>query len=199
MIIIDLDFDLNLIQGSKPAVGDGKRSPGLHLTDIIHSMEADLGLREGSASEEQLATYAAMGFVWERIVEQGIALACQNERYVRPGEVMLDGIAGSPDLLDSDHRLVIDTKALFKSSNKLDDLARNFWGWTIQLKGYCHMVSQDRAQSWNTAELWVIPICGNWKPPMIGPPVRKRLQFTRVELADNWRMLMQHATEKGML
>lgn len=193
MIITDLQFDLNLIQGSKPITGDGKRSPGLHLTQIIHSLEDSLGLRENTANDEQLATYGAMGFVWERIIEQGIALACQSERYVRPAEVVMDGITGSPDILDLKENIVIDTKCLFKSSNKLDDIARNFWGWTVQLKGYCHMVG------WNVAELWVIPICGNWRPPMIGHPIRKRLTFTPVELKDNWSMLLQHAKERGWL
>lgn len=193
MIITDLEFDLGLVRGSVPMVGDGVRSPGLHLTDIIHSLQVASGIVDDSATPEQLAVYGAMGFMWERVIENGMALSCQSDRYIRPGEVTLDGIAGSPDLLDLEQSIVIDTKALFKSSAKLADLQRNFWKWLVQLKGYCHMVG------WTTAELWVLPVCGNWKPPMVGPPVRKRLEFSRVELVDNWSMILTHAREKGWL
>lgn len=192
MIITDLTFDLDLVRGSMP-LGGGVRSSGLHLTDVIWSLATAIGIAEDSATEEQLRTYGAVGFAWERMVEQGMALACSSDRYVRPGEVVLDGITGSPDLLDLSESIVIDTKALFKSSKQLADLQRNFWKWLVQLKGYLKMVG------WDTAELWILPICGDWKPPMIQPPVRKRLQFTKAEIDDNWLMIILHAKEKGWL
>src|SRR5271157_692094 len=184
---------MSLIKGSVPIGGDCTRSPGLHLTDIIHSLACAAGIQDDSATEEQLEAYASVGFMWERVIEHGMALSCQSDRYIRPGEITVDGIIGSPDIFDCENYIVIDTKALFKSSAKLDDLQRNFWKWIVQLKGYCHMAK------WNVAELWVLPICGNWKPPMMQPPVRKRLEFTRVELTDNWNMLVQHAKEMGWL
>lgn len=193
MIITNLPFDMSLIRGSMPITGNGERSPSLHLTQIIHSLAQSIGVQEDSASEEQLQAYASVGFIWEKVVENGMALACESSRYVRPGEVMLDGIIGSPDLLDLEQSLVIDTKVTFKSSTKLSDLQRNHFKWIWQLKSYCLMVG------WPTAELWILPMCSDWKPPMIAPPVRKRLQFTQVELRDNWLMITQHAKEKGWL
>jgi len=193
MIITDLPFDMDMVRGSLPICGDGTRSSGLHLTEVIYSLAQASGIADGSATDEQLTAYGSVGFMWERVVEQGMALSCQSDRYIRPGEVVLDGIAGSPDLLDLQDSVVIDTKALFKSSNQLSDLKRNFWKWIVQTSGYCHMVG------WNVAELWILPICGNWKPPMIQPPVRKRITFTKVELIDNWNMIVNHARERGML
>lgn len=193
MIITDLPFDMGLIRGSMPITGNGERSPGLHLTQIIYSLAQCIGVQEDSATPEQLEAYASVGFIWERVVENGMAIACESSRYVRPGEVTLDGIIGSPDLLDLEQSVVIDTKVTFKSSAKLADLQRNHWKWLCQLKGYCHIIG------WTTAELWVLPICGDWKPPMIAPPVRKRLQFSKVELEDNWFMLIKHVQEKGLL
>lgn len=193
MVVTDLPFDMSLIKGSMPITGDGTRSHGLHLMQIVGSLAQSIGVQEDSANEEQLQAYASVGFIWERIVEQGMALACESQRYVRPGEVMLDGITGSPDLLDLQESIVIDTKVTFKSSSKLADLQRNHCKWIWQLKGYCRMIE------WRTAELWILPMCSDWKPPMIAPPVRKRLEFSKVELDENWRMLTQHAKEKGWL
>lgn len=193
MIITDLPFDISLIRGSMPITGDGTRSPGLHLMQIVGSLAQSIGVQEDSASEEQLNAYASVGFIWEKVVEHGMALACESQRYVRPDEVELDGIIGSPDLLDLQESVVIDTKVTFKSSAKLSDLQRNYWKWCVQLKGYAHMID------WNIAELWILPICGDWKPPRMAPPVRKRLQFSKVELEDNWRMILAHAKEKGLL
>lgn len=193
MIITDLPFDMALIRGSMPITGDGTRSSGLHLTQIIHSLAQSIGVQDDSATQEQLEAYTSVGFIWEKVVENGMALACESQRYVRPGEVMLDGIIGSPDLLDLEQSIVVDTKVTFKSSTKLSDLQRNHWKWCVQLKGYCQIVG------WQTAELWILPICSDWKPPMIAPPVRKRLQFSKIELVDNWKMLTTHAREKGLL
>lgn len=198
MIVTDLDFDMDMVRGSMP-IGGGTRSSGLHLTDVIHSLAVTVGMSEDTASAEQLRAYGSVGFMWERVMEHGMAMSCVSERYARVGEVVLDGIAGSPDLLDLCDNIIIDTKVTFKSSGQLADLQRNFWHWIVQLRGYCYMMTKVSGMEWNVAEAWVLPICGNWKPPMIQPPVRKRLEFTQVELVDNWHMIVQHAREKGWL
>lgn len=171
--------------------GDRVRSTGLHLTDIIASLEAVLGTRD-EMDATQLECFRANGFIWERIIERGMLDSIEYCNLLRPGELMLDGIAGSPDLIDLATSTVIDTKCTWRSSNKLTDLQRNFWSWVVQLKGYTHMLG------WQQAELWCMFVCGNWKPPM--PQLKRiRLEFNPVELQDCWKMLTGHAKEKGWL
>lgn len=194
MKIEEVPFDISIVRGSVPVHGDATRSPGLHVSDIWESLNEQVD----PMSEEQLREYGALGFVWEQVIDAGIAAACANNRYIRIGELELDGIAGSPDLIDTEEWAVVDTKCTWRGSKRLEDFEGSFWKWAVQAKAYCHMLGVTSGRPCTTAYIWAIFICGTWKPPR---PQWKvvRLTFSPVELVDNWAMLVNHAKDQGWL
>jgi hypothetical protein len=126
------------------------------------------------------------------VLHQGFIHSNLTERYIRPGECYVEGITGSPDLLDLEDMTVVDTKFTWKSSRKLDNLEKYFWSWTVQLKGYCRMVGS------RTAELWVFCVNGDYKPPV--PCIKRlRIEFSQQEIDENWDMIKNHARRRGWL
>jgi len=203
MIVTDITNDLdypNCLRSQ--ADEDGlTRSEGLHLTTIIRAIEETVRPRDEWCTENELAFFGAAGFMWERVFSMAMRDATANEDLVRPGEVTLDGIIGSPDLIDIPRLIGIDTKLTWKSAKRLDvsskpamleSIDRNFWANKIQAMSYAHMMGFD------TWELHYFFVSGNWRPPI---PCTKavRLQFTSEELKRNWLMLVQFAETRGWL
>jgi hypothetical protein len=208
--IESIPLDISLIRGSVP-INDGERSSGLHVSDIIASLNEQVD----PLPEALLDYYGRVGFVVERVFEYGIASACLSDRYIRLGELELDGIAGSPDMIDTEQWTVIDTKCKWCSSKWAgvegatqqeiqDAVSSKFWKESVQLKTYCHMVTQCTEKACNVGELWFCFINGDYKEIAKGvrsPPhwVARRFTFTNAELKDNWAMLVNHAKEQGWM
>jgi len=171
------------------------RSEGLHLTTVIRDIEETIKPRDLWCTDEELSFFAAGGFMWERVYSEAMRDSLLgDESLVRPGEVTLDGITGSPDLLRiSDAEVtLIETKCTWRGLRQWEALEKNFWSWLCQVKSYCFMVGTD------VAEIHVFFIAGNWRPPV--PCVRAvRLEFRKHELVENWRMIVRHATSRGWL
>jgi len=207
MIAESIPFDLGILRGSVAAWGEGERSTGLHVTDIIRS----LGEQVDPLPEAVMDAYAALGFSFERVMEIGVATACLSDRYVRIGELECDGISGSPDIVDTEAWEIVDTKVKWCSSKHVGEdgapsseiaaaMLGRFWKEVVQIKAYCYMLSKATGKPCITGNLWFCFVCGNWrgKPPFPQWKVR-RLTFKPVELADNWNLLLAHAKETGML
>lgn len=171
------------------------RSGGLHLTSVIRSIEETIKPREVWCTNDELAFFAAGGFMWERVYSEAMRDSLSSdESLVRPGEVTLDGITGSPDLLriSPEDVVLIETKCTWRGLRQWESLEKNFWSWLCQVKSYCLMIGTG------TAELHVFFVAGDWRPPI--PCVRAvRLEFTDRELSENWSMLVGHARRKGWL
>jgi hypothetical protein len=130
-----------------------------------------------------------------------MADASTTDDIIRPGEIELDGITGSPDLIRVSDLVGIETKLTWKSSRKLDtssrpaileSLDKHFWAHKIQCMGYAHMLGFD------TWQLHYFFVAGNWRPPV--PCVKAiQMEFSKQELAGNWAMLKRFATDHGML
>lgn len=211
MKIEEVAFDIALVKGSVPVHGDAARSTGLHVSDIIESLNEQVDPLPG----ELLDAYAKLGFVVERVFEAGITAACLSDRYIRLGELELDGIAGSPDMVDLEEWKVIDTKAKWCSSKWAgipgspqqeiqDAVGSKFFKEIIQLKSYCHMITQCTDRACNVGELWFCFVNGDYKEIAKGvrcPPhwMARRFTFTPNELKDNWAMLVAHAKEQQWL
>ncbi len=194
MKITEIPFDPHTIIG--PADEDAPRSAGLHLSKIYADLDRTVGgkMQNSDMTEEDLTWYRALGFLWEWTIERAFNRGLLVPHCVRPGEFNVDGITGSPDLVDvaADPWIVIDTKATFKSSWKSDSLEKFFWTWLVQLQGYCRMVNTTRAR------LLILHICGTYKPPR--PLVRQfDIEFSPVEIAENWAMIVNHAKKRGWL
>jgi hypothetical protein len=106
-------------------------------------------------------------------------------RYVRPGELELDGVYGSPDAVDCDDACLMEFKVTWKSSNRAIE---SFFKYMLQVKAYCHMLGLTKCR------LYVFFVCGNWKPPI--PQFKAwEIEFSAHELKDNWRMLVRNGQE----
>src|SRR5208337_2109364 len=166
------------------------RSKGLHLTTIIRAIEQTIRPRDEWCSEEELAFFGAGGFMWERVFSMAHRDAVESDDLIRPGEITLDGITGSPDLIRISDMIGIETKLTWKSSRKLDlsskpaaleSLDKHFWAHKIQCMSYAKMFGISEY------ELHYFFVAGNWRPPV--PCVKAvRMEFTNQELNANWGM-----------
>lgn len=196
MIVVPIKFNIeevNIGQDTSP------RSAGLHISAVIRDL-ANRITRKGErpawsslSVEEQRrgATYQTLGFAWERIIERALTEQYNqgSEFLVRPGEQLLDGLYGSPDPFDCRDGVLEEWKCTWKSSLKFDDLERNFWEWTVQIKAYLKMLGLTECR------LRVYFVNGDYRDS--GPQVKcARLVFTQREVDENWKMLTNHA--RGM-
>jgi hypothetical protein len=179
------------------------RSGGLHLTPIIRAIEEVIRPRDQWVTEEELSFFGAGGFLFERVFSMAMADASITDSLIRPGEIELDGITGSPDLLDLSNGglLGIETKMTWKSSRKLDtsskpavleSLDKHFWAHKIQCMSYAHMLGI------NVYQLHYFFVAGNWRPPV--PCVKAiQMEFSNRELEGNWSMITEFARSRNWL
>ena len=184
---------IKVLSKSMPQLGSGlQRSEGLHVSNIISDMAVELGMFEKRDDKKETDVRDCkfeMGFNWEETL--GDAWAGRTSVY-RPEEIVLDGIACSPDGIgcDDDGIYVAEYKHTWYSVNK------NFseqWYWLTQGKSYCKVVDCLRC-------IWEIAyVCGDYKYP-INPQYRKvAVTFDEDEIEENWISLINHAKAKGWL
>jgi len=196
-------MEIYTIDGNFVPQGSGEpRSKGLHLTTVIRSIEKELGWDyKGKGFEDQDLTME-VGFWWEDMIAMVMA---ERLSAGRPGEVVKDGIIGSPDavgpnpgLITAEGKVLVkpssevileEYKFTWKSSrNKITD----DWYYVTQGKSYCYMCGLTKC-------LWRVCYCmGDYRGS--GPIYRQCfVEFTEEELYLNWQMILGHAKEKGML
>ena len=175
---------IDLILGNPP------RPAGLHLSQIIKSLLLTIDPdRYGQPLHE---SKVLTGLAFERVLEQGFGAVASDS--FRPDPIQADGIWCSPDHLGMDPVRVKEFKLTWYSSSKSCPDDEVYWPWLVQIKGYCHAVGTL------LGELWVFHVNGDYKPPR--PPERPlvlSLEFTDLELRENWDMLTGHAREQGWL
>ena len=110
-----------------------KRSQCLHLSHVIDFIEAQEGMDRGSDGRRiaALHNYGVAGFGWERVLRHlieespeelfewlftGAFNEVPNPKVVRPGEIILDGIAMTPDAYHIDDSVLEEYKYTNKSS-----------------------------------------------------------------------------------
>lgn len=190
-----IDFDPSLITSEADRLNP--RTEGLHISQIYHDINVTVGrLKANKFDEEQMKEYQNMGFLWEHTVGEALRVSLESDVVVRPGEIIRDGIIGSPDLFDLRNGRLKETKATYKSFRRMGEdaggLAKDFWIWKVQMMGYCHMIRTDEC------ELIALFINGNYAPP--APMTRSWLiSFTGREMQDNWSMITGHARKRGWL
>jgi hypothetical protein len=187
-------FDMHIDSEAFSEV-DYARSPGLHLSQIIADLnEVRGGPKYSEMNPRTRQLYFATGFIWERLVKQifqDTALKVFEHRLVRPGEFYLDGIAMSPDALDTEDWAIEEYKATFGSSIYPIDDSR-YWTWLVQMKCYCKAVGSRSAR----LRVWFVG--GDWKGS--GPQVKGWLfHFDDRENEETWQMVLNHAKWKGWL
>lgn len=180
-------------------VGGGDRTPGLHLSTVYRDLADASGMSKdyGSTQEDQRRgkAFRLGGFLWEEVYEKALA-QLYGKLYptlVQHQEVELDGIIGSPDLLDFHTETVLDTKFTWKSAYKLQDMEKNFWLHLVQNKGYGAMLG-----GWRKGKLVYYFCNGDYRES--GPQyLEVDLEYTKLEIQENWQMLRAHAVRREWL
>lgn len=182
--------------------GSGEeRTEGVHLTQIIKSIEKELGWDYKGKGFDDIDLTMEIGFWWEDML--GKVMADRMAAF-RPGEVVKDGIIGSPDglgpfpgMADGENIILKPSKELILEEYKFTWKSckkppTDNWYYMTQGKSYCYMTG-------TTACLWRICYCnGNYKGS--GPIYRECfVRFTEMELWQNWEMITSHAKEKGLI
>lgn len=175
--------------------------PGiLHLStitaDILIGMDPErYGEKEGGA--KWMNFWA--GLLFERVLEMAWVDKEMEERpeLIRPGEVTLGGITGTPDAYDTKMFRPEEYKFTKKSCRQpiTDDKFRHYW-W--QLKAYAKMVGA------HSGALYICHVNGNYsyddKDPESGYIIKPWYdEWTDLELDENWAMLTRHARRRGWL
>lgn len=187
---IDLGFDMF---PKRPEGMDPVRSEGVHLTDIIKDIMIESHIQKtmsGSVwKEDQLHLAGEVGFMWEEILSS----ALKNRLPCRIGELELDGILLSPDGIEVDEvdgePILSEYKSVWSSSKRepIDN-----WKWMAQTKGYCKALGLTKVR------MYILYLMGDYKGG--GPQYRKcTIEFTELEIEENWEMLVNHARHKGWL
>lgn len=192
VIINDCDLSLDFFPHRKEGE-DPVRSPGCHLTDVIKSVMEESGISRTVSgagwAPTQLNLAAEVGFMWEEILSR----AMKERLPVRLDEVMVDGIAMSPDGVEWDEEsgsmVLSEYKAVWHSVRRSP--ADNF-KWMSQIMGYCLGVGT------RIVKMYILYLNGDWKG---SGPIYKgfRIEFSEMEIRENWMMLTNHARNKGWI
>ncbi len=190
MIVHEVPFNWELRSADGEAMGEG-RSKGLHLSDIIRYMRECNGerFRNGPGGEN----WMVWGFIWERLVPHILAgyFGMQRPLRIMQGEQVLNGIAMTPDAINTEDGRLEEYKATWKSQKRLpegstpeeliDCLETHFHFWLWQIKAYSYAVGTTQARL-------VVAF--------LSFPPRFRcieLDFTEQELVANWEMIRANA------
>lgn len=168
------------------------RSPGKHVSHIIHSLCVNLG--HYVPDDAPNTVRFELGNALEHAVIDRYTLD-DPDRYIRPGEFEVDGVHGTPDLLDLYDEAVEECKLTWLSTKHEVD-SQKFWHYWVQLRAYCYMVGLTMGDGWSIGRLHVCFVNGNYKYGDDGSgPVYKvwECRFTKEELEKNWRMLLKHS------
>ena len=166
------------------------RSTGVHLSDIITDLGREVFGTKGAngPATEEMQLQWEKGFIWER----ALSIAFSDGNVERPGEIVCDGIACSPDGVgvDEDGEVVVEEyKCTAMSSSKTPD---GIWRWRTQAAAYCYVMGCTRAI------FRVFYLNGDYKGS--GPLYRVfQMDWSQTEIDENWGMLTAHAKRKGWI
>ena len=176
MNIVEIDFD------PLPVLIPRDRSDGLHVSQIIRDI-----VYGGEELQDKSNNYFIVGLAWELAVE---LFHANNPDIERPGEFVVDGIILSPDAFNTRDWTVEEWKCTWRSSSKWKP--EDFQIWWMQVKAYCRALNTDRAI------LRALFVNGDWKKS--GPAVKAwSAEFSRMELDENWEMIINHARWRGWI
>lgn len=187
-----------------------ERTAGVHFSDIMQdllvSMDPETYGRneEGDIVDEGKWLNFLIGLIFERAIEMAWMDRELEGQYrpglVRPGELWTpEGVIITPDMFDTELNRPVEFKCSKKSCRQGPDDPK-FWHYWVQLK------AQARALGVNEGELWILHINGDYgflnnrMTPESGYVLKGWVDtWTDQQLDDNWAMLINHATHRGML
>lgn len=181
---------VTLIRDTAPSLLPMKRTPGQHISPLITQLQVALGHFDPQ-DKDNIAAVFELGNALEHAIVERLAMD-DPDRYDRPGEVKCDGLIGTPDLFDYTLNADTEIKCTW-ASTKHGPGSKKFWGYECQMKCYCYM------SGWTKSVLHVCFLNGNylWNSATWGPQWRTwEYQFTEMELAQNWKMILKQAAKQ---
>lgn len=163
------------------------RSDGVHVSSVIRHLCLKLNHFDDTGEGPDL-TRLQLGNAMEDTLASRYAQDNPN-KYVTLGELMKDGIYGTPDLFDVQDMSIIEIKLTWLSSNHGPDSLK-FWKYWVQVKAYCYMLGVTLGR------LCVCHINGGYGKEGGGPVYREwQREFSRQELGENWALIKTGAVE----
>ena len=172
------------------------RSPGLHLSDIIHDMDKTLMLTNSYGwDKDEVRDHRNLNFEKGYLWEVALSRAFGEKAAHRPGEIELDGVLMSPDgtkYIESgeftekecpiEELLLEEYKCTALSSEKSP--ADN-WKWMMQVKGYCKALGATKCIFRILYHVDIMRHPGSAYGVFL-------LTFTQGELDENWEAVLNH-------
>ena len=186
MEIIPVEHGLDLL------ASDLVRSTGLHASQIYGDLFSDLEptryIKDGTPNTLKMA----IGLAWEAWLER--VFVRQGILAERPGELMSEeGIAYSPDLfVVNGIPRIGEIKATWMSS-QTDLTDPKFDKWIVQVKLYCYWAEMTGAR------FYVLFMNGNYRGNRDPEFKVWDIDFSPIELQENYQMIINHAVSKGLL
>lgn len=184
-----------------------ERTEGLHLSQITNDLMIGLDpQRYGQNDRNQNTKWMNFlaGLIFERVLEE--AWLSKEMQYrpelVRPGELTVEGIIGTPDAYDTAIFRPEEYKCTKKSCRQsITD--RKFWIYWVQLKAYCYML-RSIGMGTNQGALYILHVNGNYSWDDTDPDSGYIIkgyedEWSDLQLEENWSMLRNHAKNRGWL
>jgi len=188
--------EIEVIETEVPELGSGvpRSEDTLHLTQITSDLAVQLGMfsKDTGFPLEKFE----LGFAYEEALENAWAdriNRLSNFDMVRPGEVELDGIYGSPDGISFPNGVTtLEEYKLTWYSMHSKKFLLDMPTWQWQTKGYCKMLNLTNCI------FRVFWVNGDYRPP--APAYRAySVKYTQEEIDQNWDNLKNHARDQGWL
>jgi hypothetical protein len=181
---------VKLIRDVMPNLLPMVRTPGTHVSALIHEICLTLGHYKDDGGEPNMARME-LGNCFEHALIQRLELD-DPDRYVRIGEIECEGLYGTPDLIDVIDECDDEVKCTFMSS-KNGPGSEKFYKYETQLKAYLYMLG------WNKGRLHVLFVKGDYTWTPAGEPQYRQWEyiFSQAELDANWSTLKQQAARKA--
>lgn len=200
MVVTDISKGATLdISVGDRVSGHVKRSPGIHLSDVLRHLGLKMKLIPEDEPIEEADYYIPAGVrsmdlaAYNRITiglafEMWMALAYPHI-YDHLGECELDGILMTPDgleYLDATEDIVVhEYKCTWKTSRH--PIEKHVL-WLMQIKAYCKVMKTL------FAKIHIMYVNGNYKYDATGGPCFRvlALSFTQKEIDANWAMIVNY-------
>lgn len=190
------DPGLTRMMGYHDQSGTRTTGPGaVHLSDLIKILMRSLQPVRFGTGPFVMNDRVEIGILFEGMLEEALV---RKYATVRPAEIILDGVFMSPDGVNPNELAVEEYKSTYMSCSKglVDEYGAplaKFIHWFFQMMGYCKGLDVLRAI------LRVLYLAGDYSRP-IGPRFQSYLiEFTQVEVDENWQMLLNVGREAGLL
>jgi hypothetical protein len=164
------------------------RSPGKHVSSAIYRiMESLYPDRFGGDPIDPIR--ANLGNAMEHAIIEAMARE-HPDRYARPGQLVYEGIYGTPDLWDLREWATTEVKLTWASSRRAEDIEDSWFSrYWWQLKAYAKMAMMTKGR------LIIIFINGDYRG---GQPegMMWEDEWSQDELDENWAMIKSYATKE---